>query len=171
MDHSQRDSGDNPQDQTEVCCLTLQPTCRTEAGPHLGHGSDDPLRSAGAGHMDVFHVQLGQILADVQRTPDICFGKESHERISIIPPVAPGAWVILARRSSRFARRITVCVCVIRPCTTTGGRSGMPFLQKTQTTRCWMFVAAERDRSIEGSEGSPPEGQRLPSEAAQRFKT
>ena len=34
------------------------------------HGSDDPLRSTAAGHMDVFHVQLGKILADVPGTAD-----------------------------------------------------------------------------------------------------
>lgn len=46
-----------------------QATCRA-AGPSLGHGSDDPLRSTGAGHMNVFHVQFGKILADFQRTAD-----------------------------------------------------------------------------------------------------
>ena len=43
----------------------------TEAGPSLGHGSNDPLLSTGVGHMDVFHVQLGKILADFQSTADI----------------------------------------------------------------------------------------------------
>ena len=47
-----------------------QPTCRT-AGPSLGYESDDPLLSTEAGHMDVFHVQLGKILVDFQSTPDI----------------------------------------------------------------------------------------------------
>ena len=73
-DHSQRDCGDCPQDQTEGlfpnATIYIQDG-RTNAGPSFGHGSDDPLRSTGAGHMDVFHVQLGKILADVPGTPDI----------------------------------------------------------------------------------------------------
>lgn len=165
MDHSQRDCGDNPQDQTEVCCLTLQPPCRT-----TGRRQD---RTWGVGLMtrcaqqgpatwmySTFSLDRSLPTSNVRRTSDLVRSPMNAFRSS--PPVAPGVWVILAPRSSRFARRITVCVCVIRPCTTTGGQSGMPFLQKTQTTRCWMFVTAERDRSIEGSEGSPRKARGFP---------
>ena len=147
-----------PQDQTEGCPLTLQPTCRT-AGPTQDRAWGMALMTLYAQQGPATCMCVTSSLEkslptfNVRRTSDLVRSPLNAFRSST--PVAPGVWVILAQRSSRFARRVTVCVCVIRPCTTTGGRSGMPFPQKTQTTRWWRFVTAKRDRSIEWSEGSP----------------
>lgn len=74
------------------CSLMPQPTYRT-AGPNLGHSFDDPQLSTGTGHMDVFHVHLGKIFADFQRTEDIKWNTE--------PPTKPSFYWFQREPTSR----------------------------------------------------------------------
>ena len=116
MDHSQRDCGDNPQDQTEG----LSPNTtgyvkdgRTEAGPNIGMGLMTLRAQQGPATWmySTFNLERSLPTSNAHRTSDLVRSPMNAFRSS--PPVAPGVWVILARRSSRFARRVTVCVYVI----------------------------------------------------------